>query len=210
MKILLMGPQGSGKSTQAALLAEFLGLPKISTGDIFREAVQRNTGLGKKAKAFMGKGALVPDEIVIGIVDERLQKKDCRNGFILDGFPRTIKQAEALGRITGIDAVLNLKSEDNVIIKRVSSRRVCEKCQSGFNITSLKPKKSGICDKCSGRLIQREDDKPETVKKRLEVYRRETTPLMQYYEEKKLLKNINAEKSIEEVFEDAVKAMSSS
>src|SRR3989344_4611082 len=173
MHIILLGPPGVGKGTLAGSLAKKFGIPKISTGDIFREAVQRNTVLGKKAKAFMGKGALVPDEIVIGIVDERLQKKDCRNGFILDGFPRTIKQAEALGRITGIDAVLNLKSEDNVI-------------------------------------IQREDDKPETVKKRLEVYRRETTPLMQYYEEKKLLKNINAEKSIEEVFEDAVKAMSSS
>ena len=208
MRIILLGPPGVGKGTLADSLSKKLNAPKISTGDIFRDAAQQGTELGKKAKEFMAKGLLVPDEIVIGIAKERLKKEDCKKGFILDGFPRTMAQAEALDKAAKIDIVLNLKSRDNIIVERVSSRRVCTKCQAGYNIISLKSKKEGICDKCHGKLIQREDDKPETVKKRLETYKKETKPLIKYYEEKNLLRNLNAEQLIEKVFQEAIKASS--
>ena len=205
MNIVLLGPPGVGKGTLADNLAEKFSILKISTGDIFRDAVKQGTELGIKAKEFMDKGALVPDDIVIGIVNERLQKDDCKNGYILDGFPRTIAQAEALDKITRIDIVLNIQAADETIVERVSSRRLCPKCQTGFNIISLKPKQEGICDNCSSNLIQREDDKPETVKKRLEVYHKQTAPLIEYHEKKGLLKNIDGEPSIKEVFNQTVK-----
>ncbi len=210
MNIILLGPPGVGKGTLGDSLANKFNFPKISTGDILRDSVQQGTELGMKAKEFMDKGSLVPDEVVIGIVNERLQKEDCKNGFLLDGFPRTIAQAEALDKVTKIDIVINLLARDETIIKRVSSRRICVNCQTGFNIISLMPKQGGICDKCGRKLIQREDDKPETVKKRLEIYKKETEPLIEYYEEKDLLQNIDAEKTIEEVFKDTVKVLSDS
>lgn len=210
MYIILLGPPGVGKGTLADGLADKFNFPKISTGDIFRDAVQQGTELGEKAKEFLDKGVLVPDEVVIGIVKERLQKDDCKDGFILDGFPRTINQAKALDKITKIDIVTNLLARDEIIIERVSSRRICVNCQTGYNIISLKPKEKGICDKCGRRLIQRDDDKPETVKKRLETYRKETEPLIEYYEERDLLQNIDAEKIIEEVFKGTIKVLSDS
>lgn len=208
MKIILLGPPGVGKGTQANNLSKKFNLPKISTGDILRDAAKQETELGKKAKECMEKGILVPDEVVIGIIKELLKKEEYNNGFFLDGFPRTISQAKALVNVTDIDTVLNLKASDESIIKRLSTRRVCENCQTGFNIISLKPKQEGICDKCGGNLILRDDDKPETIKKRLEIYNNQTKPLIEYYEEKGILKNINAEPSIKEVFEEAVKVLS--
>ncbi len=206
--MILLGPPGVGKGTLADNLAKKYSIPKISTGDMLREAVKQGTELGKKAKEIMDKGALVENYLVLEIIQERLKKEDCKNGFILDGFPRTIVQAKALDNMTKTDVVINLLAGDEIIVERVSSRRVCAKCQAGFNILTLKPKQEDICDKCSGKLIQRDDDKPETVKKRLDVYRNETKPLIDYYEEKEIVKNINAEQSIEEVFKDTVDALS--
>jgi len=208
MRIVLLGPPGVGKGTLAGSLGKKLSIPKISTGDMLREAVKQGTELGKQAKEVMDKGTLVENYLVLGIIQERLKKEDCKNGFILDGFPRTIVQAKALDNITKIDVVINLLAGDKTIVERVSSRRVCVKCQTGYNVLTLKPKKGGVCDKCSGELIQRDDDKPETVKKRLDVYREETRPLIDFYEEKNIVKNINAEASIEEVFKDTVAALS--
>ena len=208
MRIVLLGPPGVGKGTLADSLEKKFSIPKISTGDMLRDEVQQGTELGKEAKEFMERGDLVDDNVVLKMIESRIQKEECQNGFILDGFPRTIAQAEALDKITKIDTVINLKAEDETIVKRVSNRRMCIKCQAGFNIITLKPKKEGICDKCAGKLIQRDDDKPETVKKRLEVYWNETKPLIDYYEEKNLVKNINAEASIEEVFKDTAAALS--
>ena len=164
--------------------------------------------MGKKAKEIMNQGALVDDNLVLKIIQERLKKEDCKRGFILDGFPRRIQQAEALDKITKIDFVINLVARDETIVERVSSRRVCVNCQSGFNIITLMPKQEGICNKCQGKLIQRDDDKPETVKKRLDVYRKEIKSLIDFYKEKGLLKNINAEQSIEDVLNDTVNALS--
>ena len=205
MRLILLGAPGAGKGTQAKKLSEKYGIPKISTGDILREARQKGTALGLKAKSYMDSGQLVPDDVVIGIVEEKLKDKDCVKGWILDGFPRTLQQAQALDRIltgirTSIGHVLNFEIAEEKIIKRISGRRSCESCQSAYHIYFNLPKKDGVCDSCGGRLIQRNDDKEETVRERLKVYQEKTQPLVNYYSERSLLKKIEADDDIENVF----------
>ena len=206
MRIILLGPPGSGKGTQATRLVKRFSIPQISTGDILRESVKRKTELGKKAEVFMNKGELVPDDVVIGIIDDRIKKEDCKKGFILDGFPRTIAQAEALDKITKIDKVIELDLSDETIINRLSNRRQCSKCGTIYGI-DIPPKKEGVCDKCGSSLYQREDDKVEAIKNRLEVYRKQTKPLVDYYRKKGLLVKIDAEKPLLDVLEKIAKAV---
>lgn len=205
MNLILLGPPGSGKGTQSVFLHEKLGIPSISTGNMLREAVAKGTALGKEASQYMKNGNLVPDAVVVGIIEERLAKPDCEGGYILDGFPRTVKQAEALGVMLsrnegGIDAVLNFKVDEGELVSRLTGRRVCRKCSTGFHIDFAPPVKFGFCDVCSGELIQREDDKEETIRKRLKVYREETAPLITYYEKQGLLKNIPGTGEVKEIF----------
>jgi len=187
MNIILLGAPGAGKGTQAAVICEKLNIPTISTGNIIREALKNGTEMGLKAKSYMDAGKLVPDEVVIGIVKERLAQDDCANGFILDGFPRTIPQAEALDAMgVVIDKVIDIEVADEVIVNRLSGRRVCEKCGRPYHLESLKPKAEGICDDCGGTLVQRKDDSIETVKARLDIYHNETEPLKDYYAKQKI------------------------
>jgi adenylate kinase len=196
LNIILVGRPGSGKGTQGKVLSEEYHMPIISTGDILRAAVREKTPLGLKAKAYMDKGALVPDELVVEMVVKRLQKRDCSKGFILDGFPRNMGQAEALdstlstlGR--GIDHVLNFEVEHKEIIKRLSGRRTCRQCGEAYHIIFNMPVNMGICDKCGSELYQRDDDKEETIEARLKVYEEHTAPLIEYYKQKRLLNTIN-------------------
>jgi len=190
MRIVLLGPPGAGKGTYASRLTVKLGVPHISTGDIVREEIRKETDLGKEIKDYSDRGVLVPDEIIIKLLAERLKKPDCNEGFILDGFPRTISQAEALEEIAKIDLVINLVVPDEIIITRLSNRLICSKCGAIYNLLTLKPKRDMICDRCGGNLYRREDDKPEVIKKRLNVYRRRTEPLIEYYSKKGLLRNV--------------------
>lgn len=183
MNIILLGAPGAGKGTQAEVICEHLSIPTISTGNIIREALKSGTEMGKKAKSFMEEGKLVPDEVVIGIIKDRLVQEDCANGFILDGFPRTIPQAEALDQMgVVIDKVIDIEVADDQIVKRMSGRRVCETCGASYHMLYKKPKVEGVCDKCTGTLVQRKDDHPDTVMERLNVYHAETEPLKSYYE----------------------------
>ena len=183
MKLILLGAPGAGKGTQAEIISKSLEIPTISTGDMIREALKNGTEMGKKAKAYMEAGDLVPDEVVIGIVKERLSLDDCKNGYILDGFPRTIPQAEALDAMgADIDCVIDIEVKDEVIVNRMSGRRVCEKCGKTYHTENNPSKIEGICDACTGALIQRKDDHIDTVKKRLETYHKETEHLKGYYE----------------------------
>ena len=182
MNIILLGAPGAGKGTQAEVICDRLQIPTISTGNIIREALKSGTEMGLKAKSFMEAGQLVPDEVVIGIIKERLAKDDCQKGFILDGFPRTIPQAEALDKMgVIIDKVIDIEVPDERIIGRMSGRRVCEKCGASYHIEYKKPNVEGVCDRCAGTLVQRKDDHPDTVNARLEVYHKETEPLKDYY-----------------------------
>ncbi|MFQ6063852.1 MAG: adenylate kinase [Candidatus Bathyarchaeia archaeon] len=181
MRFIIFGPPGAGKGTYASMLASKLKIAKISTGDIIRDKVRRNTDLGKSMADFVKKGDLVPDEIVIEILKKEISKPFSKNGFILDGYPRTIKQAKALDGIERIDAVIRLVVPEWVIIERLSSRRTCKKCGAIYNVKYLKPKKEGVCDVCGGELFQREDDKPEVIRERLRVYEVQTQPLINYY-----------------------------
>ncbi|MEM0214442.1 MAG: adenylate kinase [Archaeoglobaceae archaeon] len=204
MKIILLGAPGAGKGTQAKFLAEKYGIPQISTGDMLREAVEKSTELGKKAKEYMNQGKLVPDEIVVGIVKERLKQKDCERGFILDGFPRTIAQAEALDAMMvelgkKIDAVININVSEDEIVKRIVNRRICRKCGAIYHLIYDPPKKNGVCDKCGGELYQRDDDKEEVVRERFKVYRKNTEPLIEYYKRKGILFDVDGTKDIEKV-----------
>jgi adenylate kinase len=202
--VIMFGPPGAGKGTQAKLLSDRLKIPQIATGDILRDAVKSGTQLGKEAQPYMAGGGLVPDHIVIGIIGERLKEKDCADGFILDGFPRTVAQAEALEELlakrgTPITQVINLKVSDKEIIKRSMSRRVCKSCNAVYNLEVNSPKVDGICDACGGELIQREDDKEGVVRNRLKVYSKQTKPLLKFYAKRKLLKDVDGNRSIEDV-----------
>ena len=181
MRLILIGPPGAGKGTQAAFIKEHFGIPQISTGAMIRAAVKAGTELGKAAKVIMDKGQLVSDDIIIGLVKERLQADDCKNGFILDGFPRTIPQAEAFEKLDIAVQVVNFEVDNDLIIARLSNRRVCKNCKANFNVKFSPSKVEGICDKCGGELITREDDKLESITHRLEVYRSETEPLIAFY-----------------------------
>ena len=198
MKLILLGAPGAGKGTQADILCEKLDIPTISTGNILRAAVKNGTPTGLKAKAFMDAGQLVPDEVIIGIISERLQEPDCAGGYILDGVPRTIAQAEALEK-AGIvfDAVVSLEVGDEVIMERMGGRRVCPDCGASYHVAAVPPKTEGVCDKCGGKLVQRKDDAPETVKSRLEVYHKETEPLKAFYAERGLLKAVENQPTVE-------------
>ena len=182
MKLILLGAPGAGKGTQAEIICERLGIPAISTGNIIREALRNGTEMGLRAKSYMESGALVPDDVVIGIIKERLAADDCKNGFILDGFPRTVPQAEALDQMgVEIDRVIDIEVPDAAIEKRMSGRRVCGSCGASYHLDYKAPKAEGVCDKCGGGLIIRKDDKPETIKDRLAVYHEQTAPLADYY-----------------------------
>lgn len=183
MNLILLGAPGAGKGTQAEIISEHLQIPTISTGNIIREALKSGTEMGLKAKEFMDSGRLVPDDVVIGIIRERLAEPDCQNGFILDGFPRTIPQAEALDRMgVVIDRVIDIEVADETIARRVSGRRVCLKCGATYHIDYKQPKVDGVCDRCGDTLVQRKDDQPETVQDRLKVYHEQTEPLKDYYQ----------------------------
>lgn len=206
MRLILLGPPGVGKGTQAWRLAEKYGIPQISTGDMLRSAIQKGTELGLKARSYMDQGKLVPDEVVIGIVEERLRMSDCAGGWILDGFPRTLQQAGALDKMlnsihSGIDHVLSLEVREEEVIKRISGRRSCEGCQKSFNVYFNLPKTEGVCDNCGGGLIQRKDDMEETVRNRMKVYRESTEPLISYYKERGTLKGVDANRDIAGVFD---------
>ena len=182
MKLIFLGAPGADKGTQAEIISEHLNIPTISTGNIIREALKSGTEMGLRAKEYIDSGKLVPDEVVIGIIRDRLAEDDCRDGFILDGFPRTIPQAEALDRMgIDIDCVINLEVADEIIAERVSGRRVCPVCGASYHIANKKPAVDGVCDKCGNTLVQRKDDHPDTVKERLQVYHEQTEPLKDYY-----------------------------
>ena len=207
MKILLMGPPGAGKGTQAEKLTELFKIPHISTGDMFRKAQKDGTELGLKAKSYMEMGQLVPDEVTIGIVRERLAEDDCKSGFLLDGFPRTVQQADALDQIltdlgTHLDAVLNIEVAKDFLVERLTGRRVCRGCGATYHVKFNAPKVEGVCDKCGGELYQRADDTIETVGNRLDVYAAQTAPLIDYYAAKGLIKNIDGSQSVEQVLAD--------
>jgi adenylate kinase len=196
MKLILLGPPGAGKGTQAKMLTERFDIPQISTGDILRAAVKEGTPMGVKAKSFMDAGALVPDEVVIGIVRERLQKEDCAAGFILDGFPRTVAQADALKDTLhslgkDLDAVISLEVDTEALVERLTGRRTCRECGRGYHVKFDPPREAGRCDVCGGELIQRDDDREETIRKRLEVYHEQTSPLIAYYSNQALLVSID-------------------
>ena len=199
MKLILLGAPGAGKGTQADILCKELDIPTISTGNILRAAIKNGTPTGMKAKAYMDAGKLVPDDVIIGIITERVAVEDCANGYILDGVPRTIAQAEALEK-AGIvfDDVVSIEISDEVIMERMSGRRVCEHCGASYHLVAVPPKQEGVCDKCGGKLVQRKDDAPETVKARLEVYHKETEPLKAFYAQRGLLKSVENQPSVAE------------
>lgn len=199
MKLILLGAPGAGKGTQAERLCAILGIPTISTGNILRAAIKNKTPVGLQAKHYIEAGQLVPDQVIIDIVTERLAAPDCEKGYILDGVPRTIAQAEALEK-AGIvfDDVISIEISDEAIMQRMSGRRVCEHCGASFHLVAVPPKQEGICDNCGGKLVQRKDDAPETVKTRLEVYHRETAPLIDFYKERGVLKRVETQPTVEE------------
>ena len=212
LRTILLGPPGAGKGTQAAKIVEKYGVPHISTGDIFRENIKKGTELGKKAQEYMNRGELVPDDLVIEIATTRLLEDDCRNGFLLDGFPRTVYQAEKLdeflaARGSKIDKVLDIAVEKEDLITRLTGRRVCKACGASFHVVNIPPKQEGVCDYCGGELIQRADDNLETVTNRIDVYEAQTMPLIDYYEKAGNLVHIDGSTGLENVFADIVSAL---
>jgi len=199
MNIVILGPPAVGKGTYAGFLSKKYNIPKISVGDLFRRAIKDETELGKKIKDYVSSGDLVPDEIVIELVKNRLQGDDCKGGFLLDGYPRTVPQAEAMGKFKKIDVALNFVAPDEVIMSRIGGRRTCSKCGAIYHVKNVPPKVEGICDRCGGRLIQRSDEKPQVIKNRLVVYREKTKPVVDYLRKKGLLVDIDAHYSIEEM-----------
>ena len=208
MKLILLGAPGAGKGTQAEILCRELSIPTISTGNILRAAVRHGTPTGKQAEAYMKAGKLVPDDVIIGIIHDRLDEEDCKNGYILDGVPRTIAQAESLEK-AGIkfDDVVSIEIADEAIMERMSGRRVCEHCGASYHLVAVPPKTPGVGDKCGGRLVQRKDDAPETVKARLEVYHKETEPLKDFYAQRGLLKPVENQPSVEATTEAILNAL---
>ncbi|HIW38557.1 MAG TPA: adenylate kinase [Candidatus Jeotgalicoccus stercoravium] len=207
MNIIIMGLPGAGKGTQAAKIIKKHSIPHISTGDMFRLAIKNETDLGKQAKAFMDQGELVPDEVTVGIVKERLSQSDAKGGFLLDGFPRTIEQAEALNKImedlgSQIDQTINIDVPEEELMNRLTGRRICETCGATYHLVFNPPKEEGICDLDGGKLYQREDDNPDTVANRLEVNIKQTTPLLNFYKELGVLSTVDGSKDIDEVFEE--------
>ncbi|MBU5575295.1 MAG: adenylate kinase [Candidatus Aenigmatarchaeota archaeon] len=190
MKLIIIGPQGSGKGTYAQRISPIFNIPQISAGDLIREEIKSGSKLGKQIEPIVKQGKLIPDEIVTDLVKKRIKKSDAKKGFILDGYPRTLKQAELLNKITKIDAVINLIVPEKIILERISTRLTCENCNTIYNIKTLKPKVDGICDKCGGKLIQREDDKPEAIKRRLKIFETETKPVIDYYRNQNLVIDI--------------------
>ncbi|MGI8143748.1 adenylate kinase [Staphylococcus haemolyticus] len=209
MNIILMGLPGAGKGTQASEIVKKFPIPHISTGDMFRKAIKDETDLGKEAKSYMDRGELVPDEVTVGIVKERISEDDAKKGFLLDGFPRTIDQAEALNDIMSelgrnIDAVINIEVPEEELMNRLTGRRICEKCGTTYHLVFNPPKVDGICDIDGGKLYQREDDNPETVSNRLNVNVKQSKPILEYYNEKGVLKNIDGAKGIDDVTKDVI------
>jgi adenylate kinase len=205
MRLVLLGAPGAGKGTQAKKLIDKYGIPQISTGDILRKAVADGTTLGKEAKTYMDKGELVPDSVVIGLVKERIAQDDCKKGYILDGFPRNTAQAEALDKVLSemnapLDIALSVDVDKDILMKRLTGRRTCKNCQQMYNIYFSPPRTDGKCDKCGGELFQRDDDKEETIKNRLEVYERSTAPLIDYYRNKGILRSVQGVGNIDEIF----------
>ncbi len=205
MKIVMLGAPGAGKGTQAKRIAEKFNIPHVSTGDIFRANIKNGTALGKEAKEYMDQGKLVPDELTVRILLDRVAQEDCKNGYVLDGFPRTIPQAEVLDSElaklgTGVDYAINVEVPDDDIIGRMSGRRACLKCGATYHLSFLPSKKEGICDNCGSELVLRDDDKPETVKKRLDVYHEQTQPLIDFYNNKGVLKEVDGTVAPDDVF----------
>jgi adenylate kinase len=209
MKIIMLGAPGAGKGTQAQMIAEKFNIPHISTGDIFRANLKNGTELGKKAKVYMDQGLLVPDELTVELLLDRVANEDCKDGYVLDGFPRTIPQADVLdNELTKlgdkVDFAINVDVPDENIVRRMSGRRACLKCGATYHIEHIPPVKEGICDKCGSELVQREDDRAETVQNRLSVYHEQTQPLIDYYDKKGILKTVDGTKDMQEVFSDIV------
>lgn len=214
MRLILLGPPGAGKGTQAANIVDKYHVPHISTGDIFRKNIKEGTALGKEAKAFMDRGELVPDSLVNEIVADRLREEDCKAGFLLDGFPRTVAQAEALDQVLAtmecaLNHVVNIQVDPNLLVERAVGRRICRDCGATYHIHFNPSKVEGVCDKCSGELYQRSDDNEETVSNRVRVYVEETSPLVDYYTTKGIILNLDGEKAIDAVFEDICRALGS-
>jgi adenylate kinase len=212
MNLIMLGPPGAGKGTQAALLAERLGTPHVASGDLFREAIKAETELGLKAKSYMDRGELVPDEVTIAMIRERLLKPDCEKGIVLDGFPRTIEQAEALEELLSdqgkmIDAALLIDAPEEELVRRLSSRWICRNCQAVYNVISNPPKEEGKCDVCDGELYQRSDDVPETVRNRIRVYWKQTSRLIDFYRDQGLLITVESAGGIERVQEKILEAL---
>ena len=208
MKLIFLGAPGAGKGTQAEVVSERLSIPTISTGNIIRAAIKDGTEMGRKAKDFIEKGALVPDEVVIGIIKDRLKADDCKNGFILDGFPRTVPQAEALDEMgIEIDKVIDIEVPDEKIAARMSGRRVCQGCGASYHLLYKKPAKDGVCDSCGGELVQRKDDHPDTVLERLSVYHTQTEPLKDFYEKKGKLRIVEGQEEIADTTALTLKAL---
>lgn len=212
MKVIMLGAPGAGKGTQAKQIADKYSIPHISTGDIFRANIKNGTELGKKAKTYMDQGLLVPDELVVELVVDRIQQDDCKNGFVLDGFPRTIPQAEALDAALEkinekMDYAIDVDVPDENIINRMSGRRACLNCGATYHIVSIPTKVEGICDRCGNQIVLRDDDKPETVKKRLEVYHEQTQPLIDYYKKQDILRTVDGVQPMEDVFNAIVEIL---
>ncbi len=215
MNLVLLGPPGAGKGTQAVRLAEKYSIPQVSTGDILRKAVKEKTFLGVKAKSYMNSGKLVPDELVVEIIKERLVENDCENGFILDGFPRTMVQAEKLDNMLHtegkrLNKVINIKVEDDLLIKRLTGRRICKDCGANYHIIFDPPTNEGMCNKCNGELYQRDDDEEDTIISRLDVYKKQTEPLIRYYEKQDMLATIQGNGAMDKIFSDMCQAIEGS
>ncbi len=212
MNIILFGPPGAGKGTQSKKMEEKYHIPQISTGDMLRASRSAKTPLGLEAEKYMVAGKLVPDQVIIGLIEERLKQKDCEKGFILDGFPRTLAQAQSLKTTLekqhrDLDGVINIEVEEEELIKRLTGRRQCEKCHQGYHLLFSPPQKKGVCDRCGGQLFQRNDDKEETIRQRLTVYQEQTAPLIDYYRKEGLLETVKGETSMERVFDSIVKIL---